>query len=197
MKSNHSTNKAQGKWAALHLLVSDRPFYSACMTAAHAPQLEADATKAAAHEELLVFPHFDEATAWELGTALRAAAEREGVSVLIDIRRGDDCLFLTAMPGTAPANADWARRKRNLVNLLHKSSFAIGLALAQGLDILELMGLDPRDHAPHGGCFPIRIAGTGVVGTATVSGLPQRDDHRLVVETIAAYLGLDLGDNAL
>lgn len=30
--------------------------------------------------------------------------------------------------------------------------------------------------------------GTGLVGTITVSGLAQEEDHRLVVETIRTYL---------
>lgn len=152
---------------------------------------------AARHEELLVFPAFDEATAWDLGVRLRAAADRVGTGVAIDVRRGDDCVFFTAMPGTTPANADWARRKRNLVNRLHMSSYRIGQRMALGHDVMTDMALDPRDHAPHGGCFPIRVAGTGVVGTVTVSGLPQRDDHKLVVDVIAEMLGIDLRDSAM
>jgi uncharacterized protein (UPF0303 family) len=39
-----------------------------------------------------------------------------------------------------------------------------------------------------GGCVPIRIGGT-TVGTVTVSGLPDVEDHRLVIEGIRAFLG--------
>ena len=31
------------------------------------------------------------------------------------------------MPGATEVNADWARRKRNLVNLVHTSSYLVGL----------------------------------------------------------------------
>ena len=31
----------------------------------------------------------------------------------------------------------------------------------------------------------------GIVGSVTVSGLPQRDDHNLVVEALCALLGKD------
>ncbi|MFM6978264.1 MAG: heme-binding protein [Micrococcales bacterium] len=50
------------------------------------------------------------------------------------------------------------------------------------------------DFAPAGGCFPVRVKGQGLVGTVTVSGIPQRDDHRLASESIAEYLGIDLGE---
>jgi uncharacterized protein (UPF0303 family) len=35
------------------------------------------------------------------------------------------------------------------------------------------------------------VAGAGVIGTAIVSGLPQREDHNLVVRAIAEHLGQD------
>ncbi len=151
-----------------------------------------DLEKIAQQEELLVFETFDENTAWKLGNILRAKAEEDGQSVAIDIRLGEDCLFFSAMEGTTPVNADWARRKRNLVNRLQRSSYALGLARANGEDVPA----DDADHAAHGGCFPIRVAGVGFVGTATVSGLPQRDDHILVVQGIADLLKIELGEDS-
>lgn len=148
-------------------------------------------------EEILIFSQFNETDAWKLGNQLRNRAEQNGQSVVIDISFGDATLFFTAMPGTAPANQDWARRKRNLVNLLQVSSYNVSLQVALGTNLPELMGLATRDFAHHGGCFPIKVSGVGVVGTVTVSGLPQREDHKMVVEEIAKYLGVSLGDSAL
>lgn len=155
--------------------------------------MKTDLEKVAQQEQLLIFESFNETTAWQLGQSLREMAELAGLSVTIDIRRGDECLFLTAMKGTTPVNADWARRKRNLVNIFQRSSYALGLARANGEDVPA----DDDDHAAHGGCFPIRVAGAGFAGTATVSGLPQREDHILVVEGIARLLNVDLGESAL
>lgn len=50
------------------------------------------------------------------------------------------------------------------------------------------MGLDAALYAAHGGAFPVWIWDVGVVGVVTVSGLPQADDHALVVEAITALL---------
>jgi uncharacterized protein (UPF0303 family) len=32
------------------------------------------------------------------------------------------------------------------------------------------------------------VKGTGLIGTVTVSGLPQEEDHKLVVQAIRDYL---------
>lgn len=116
-------------------------------------------------------------------------------AVTIEIRLGGETVFLHAMRGTSPANADWARRKRNVVELLHQPSYAVGLVAARdGESVLEVMGLPDRDVASHGGSFPIVVDGVGCVGVVTVSGLPQRDDHELVVEALADLGAIDLGD---
>jgi uncharacterized protein (UPF0303 family) len=48
--------------------------------------------------------------------------------------------------------------------------------------------LDPALYAAHGGAFPIRVAGAGVIGVVAVSGLPQREDHALVVTALTQFL---------
>jgi uncharacterized protein (UPF0303 family) len=69
--------------------------------------------------------------------------------------------------------------------------------LLDGRSILDLMALDPRDHAAHGGAFPIVVRATGCVGVVTVSGLPQRADHDMVVEALAARCGVPYTEVAL
>ena len=59
------------------------------------------------------------------------------------------------------------------------------------------MGLPLRDYASHGGSFPLTLIGAGCIGAVTVSGLPQRADHELVVEALAALCKVPLAEIAL
>jgi uncharacterized protein (UPF0303 family) len=49
----------------------------------------------------------------------------------------------------------------------------------------------------NGGGFPLFVADLGCIGAVTVSGVPQRVDHAIVTDAIAAFLNVDLGDNRL
>jgi len=101
-------------------------------------------------------------------------------------------LFYAALEGSTPDNAEWVRRKSNLVARFHRSSYSVGLSLKAKNDTLhDKYGLALADYAPHGGSFPLAVAGAGVVGSVTVSGLPQRADHELVVEALCVALGRD------
>ncbi|HEU0369473.1 MAG TPA: heme-degrading domain-containing protein, partial [Candidatus Acidoferrum sp.] len=144
--------------------------------------IEQDLQKIALQEKRLQFTEFNAAVAWELGARLRSAALQRGAAIAIDIQLHGHLLFACSMPGTTPDNWEWIRRKRNVVMRYHRSSYAIGLKHALAGSTLEgTTGLDLRDYSTHGGCFPILLAGTGCVGTIAVSGLPQREDHSLVV----------------
>jgi uncharacterized protein (UPF0303 family) len=152
--------------------------------------LSEDLEQIAAQERILVFPHFNEQTAWELGSCLRALAAERRLSVVIDVRRFGQPLFYTALASTTPDHVEWVRRKSNAVARFHRSSYAVGLKeKLKGQTLLESQGLPIADYATHGGSFPISVAGAGVIGSATVSGLPQRADHELVVEALCTLLG--------
>src|SRR5260221_12861533 len=156
--------------------------------------IQEDLARVREQERVLRYTRFDHASAWELGTRLRAAAEAREVSITIEVRLLRETIFFCAMPGTTPENSDWARRKRNTVELLQRSSYGVGLSLKQeGLTLEQKMGLPARDHASHGGSFPIRVDGVGCVGAATVSGLPQREDHELWAAVVAEMCGLPPG----
>jgi uncharacterized protein (UPF0303 family) len=142
------------------------------------------------HEEELQFTKFDNDTALTLGLMLVEAAKREQKAITIDISRNGQQLFHCAMPGTSADNDAWIRRKNNVVSRYGHSSFYIATDFrARGKDFEQDARLDPELYAAHGGAFPIIIREVGVIGTITVSGLPQAEDHEFVVRGIRSFLG--------
>jgi len=140
-------------------------------------------------EQELQFKKFNESTAWQIGCQLVERSLSDGLPVTIDITRGDHQLFHASLKGTSLDNDEWVKRKVRLVYRFGHSSFYVGQLLkSKGKRMEEAYLLSESDYAPHGGCFPIIVKDTGVIGTITVSGLPQEEDHKLVVQAIRDYL---------
>jgi len=156
---------------------------------------EEDLAAIATQERELCFTAFDEERAWSIGSRLRTMGVARKAGVVIDVRRFGQPLFYCALAGTTPDNAEWVRRKSNLVARFHRSSYGLGIEL--GGHLFEKYALPVADFAAHGGSFPICVQGAGVIGAITVSGLPQRADHELVVEALCVELGKDYGKLAL
>jgi uncharacterized protein (UPF0303 family) len=156
----------------------------------HEPDLAVTIAEVEAHEHDLVFTRFDNLDAWRLGCLLVELAQERALAVTVDIRRGPQQLFHAAMPGTTPDNDSWVERKVRVVERFGASSYLVGLrARRKGITFAALHDLPLQEYAAHGGSFPVRIRDVGVVGTVTVSGLPQAEDHALVVEAIRDFLG--------
>lgn len=139
-------------------------------------------------EETIQFSEFANETAWRIGSRLVELASERELGVTIDICRNGQQLFHCALAGTAPDNDEWIKRKNRVVNRYGHSSLYVGMRYrSQGTTFEEKSWLDPNEYAAHGGAFPIIIARVGVVGTVTVSGLAQEDDHALVVSVLREF----------
>ncbi len=118
------------------------------------------------------------------------ARERQA-PVAVDIHRAGQQLFHAALPGSTPDNDAWITRKRRVVERYGSASYLVGARFrAKGTTFEESSRLDPDEYAAHGGSFPITVENAGVIGSVTVSGLPQLEDHRFVVEALESFLKL-------
>jgi uncharacterized protein (UPF0303 family) len=145
----------------------------------------------AEQEKLLRFPAFNADTAWKLGSALRSLIDQRGTGGTVEIEIAGQVLFSAATVGATPGQADWIRRKRNVVHRFARSTYFVGLTLQQNGETMEARhGLELKDYAAHCGGFPIHVEGTGIIGSVIASGLPQRDDHSLVVAAMTQVLGI-------
>jgi uncharacterized protein (UPF0303 family) len=146
-------------------------------------------------EKALRFTAFDADTAWKLGSIMRSKLLERAAGGTVEIEVAGQVLFACTTVGATPGQADWIRRKRNTVRRFARSSYAIGRALERDGDtLLTRHALEIKDYAAHGGGFPIFVVGVGCIGSVIVSGLPQRDDHGLVVSAVAQVLGVSVAE---
>lgn len=154
---------------------------------------EADLPILDEQERLLVFASFGPEDAWAVGSALRSLLLERGAGGSVEIELAGVVLFRCVTAGASPSQVNWIRRKRNTVQHFARSTYAIGRKLeSEDSTLGERHALLEVDYAAHGGGFPIQLRGTGMVGSVVLSGLPQRDDHNLVVEALAAHLGVEV-----
>lgn len=153
--------------------------------------LEQDLPILSEQEHLLRFESFDTASAWRLGSLLRTALLQRETGCTVEIEVAGQLLFACVTPGANPGQANWIRRKRNAVHHFARSTYAVGRKLERdGGTLASRHGLNEVDFVVHGGGFPLFLHDTGAVGSVVVSGLPQREDHNVVVEAFVAMLGL-------
>lgn len=150
-----------------------------------------DASEAAAllpllleQERLIQFDSFDVGDAWAVGSRLVELGTLRKHPIAVSIMFGDQRVFHAALPGACADNDAWLENKFRVVRRFASSSFAVGTRFrANSRDFRTDSNLDPSTHAAHGGAFPLRVRGS-LIGVAGVSGLPQRDDHDLIVEVL-------------
>jgi uncharacterized protein (UPF0303 family) len=148
-------------------------------------------------EAELQYDAFDENEAFELALAVRERAVREGFAIACDVRTWSRQLVFLTLPGTTPVLADWIRRKTFVVQRWGKSSYRALIENNRQRLFNVDDGFDLKDYALHGGSFPIRLKGTGVIGALTISGLHEHDDHEIARTALCERLGFQRTDFAL
>jgi len=119
-----------------------------------------------AQQDELQFAQFTFDDAYAIGVDLVETARNNGLKIAIDIA------------------------KNRVVGRFFTSSYYIAKLLeSHGRSIEEAYGLSANEFAPFGGAVPITVKGTGVIGCITVSGLPDEEDHRTVVDAIGRHMG--------
>ena len=163
--------------------------FAISMTRLYTPRMEYPLDKLIEQENALQFDSFDEDDAWRLGCAFVEKAQAGKLGITIDISTKDKVLFHCNRKGTNPDNEHWVVRKKNAVNRFGHSSWYVGQKLRElKLTLEQKYMVSESEYAAHGGSFPLAVRGVGIIGTVTVSGLTQEEDHALVVEVLAAFL---------
>ena len=142
-----------------------------------------------AQERELQFPCFNNKMGLDLGLVLVRRCQETGSAMTIDITVCGQQVFHYSCDGTLPDNDEWVKGKINVVNRLRHSSYYVRCCLEEeGTDIEARYHISAFEYRPYGGCFPLVVKNAGFIGTVTVSGLPQEEDHAFVVAGIREYL---------
>ena len=143
----------------------------------------------AAEEDELELPALTEDVAYELGTSAAETARERGLPLSIGLWRNEHQLFHCGLPGSTRDNDEWLRRKGRVVMRFERSSIYMArLCHDQGFTLADRFALPASRYAAAGGAVPLRVRGAGVVGWFGVSGLPQLEDHRFVVDQLTRHL---------
>lgn len=133
----------------------------------------------------LQFERFTPADALALGLLLVELGTERNLPIAIDISRGEHVVFHAALEGATYDNDLWVKAKSRAALRYGEPSLLVGLRARRGGGRIEDNPMfDSSVYAPHGGSFPLYVRGVGPVATVTVSGLPQVQDHDLVVEAL-------------
>ncbi|HYO59866.1 heme-degrading domain-containing protein [Archangium sp.] len=147
-----------------------------------------------AEESELQFDRLSHEDALALGLKLLERARLDRLPVVIDVTLAGLTVLHCALPGSRPDNHDWVRRKKNTVNRFWHSSYYVGRYYAsKGMSLSDKPHIDPAEYVDHGGSFPLLLRDTGCIGSITVSGLAQEDDHALVVGVLREWLASRAG----
>lgn len=126
-----------------------------------------------------------------LGQLATDRARSAALPVVIEVHHLGRLAYRVALPGSLPDSDDWIRRKRRVVERFCRPTLAVRVTYEErGTTFTAATGLPESEYAAHGGGLPIVVTGVGMVGAIYASGLPQVDDHRLVVDSLRALPSL-------
>lgn len=136
-----------------------------------------------------VVESFTNAEAFSLGSYIYEKALKEGKPVAISVTRNRQKLFYAATEGTTVENDHWVMRKENSTYFFNKPTFETGLYMQIRNDnIWDKYGIARGEYSQNGGSIPIMAKGIGMIGSATVSGMSQEEDHNFVTEAVLEWI---------
>ncbi|MDF7649173.1 heme-degrading domain-containing protein [Pantoea sp. Acro-805] len=142
------------------------------------PSLETLLQQEAEHR----LPQFDFELAWQIGQSIRERGREMNAPIAIEVYAFGQVLFMAALPGSAPENLEWMRRKRNTVLLTGHSSMYVGFFNEhKGERMAQQRNIRQEDYTDHGGSFPLLSPQGAIIGAVSISGLPSEDDHALAL----------------
>ena len=133
----------------------------------------------------MVFNKFNNRLALEIGLSIIELAKKRDQHIAVEIKRLNHTIFLY-IDDTLPADKhNWLRRKANIAKQFEESSLSVKNDLIKGgMSLEETFGLGAMDYIAKGGSIPVFVENVGMLGTITVSGLTDVEDHQIIIDAI-------------
>ena len=143
-----------------------------------------------AQEEILRIDSFRADDALKLGLVMeRLAREKYCEPIAIRIILGGHTAFSYLMDGTDSNNEWWMDKKLNTSRMSGMSSIRTLIEVAEGHIPCEKEYEIENDYALCGGCFPLRNPDGRLIGYVECSGMAHQNDHQLIADALAEFLG--------
>ncbi|MBN8667227.1 MAG: heme-binding protein [Chitinophagales bacterium] len=129
--------------------------------------------------------HFSNRIAFDIGLKIVELAKSRNQHIAVEVSRLNHTVFLFVDDNLPADKHNWLRRKANVAKRFEESSLSVKNDLKDGqMSLDKTFGLDERDFIAKGGSIPIFIKNAGMIGTITVSGLRDEEDHNIIIESL-------------
>ena len=133
----------------------------------------------------ILLDNFNNDIAYQMGNAVVALARKRNQSIAIEICRLNHTIFLYIDDGLPADKHNWLRRKANVAMHFEESSLCTKNDLINGkMSLEDPFGLDNIEYMAKGGSIPIFVNNAGMIGTITVSGLKDTEDHQIIIDAL-------------
>ena len=150
-------------------------------------------------EELLRFDSFTNQDARRLGNILADIAAENPTPTTVRVCIGDTIVYQYTDSPEEDVRFGWVSRKYNLIRKTGHSSMHACVRNRKLGELAEMAALSDVSGFGCGG-FPIRLKGetitednliSSIIGCVALSGLPDPQDHDLVVRALEQFLGVE------
>ena len=129
--------------------------------------------------------NFSNRIALEMGLKILDLAKSRNQHIAVEICRLNHTVFIYIDDSLPADKHNWLRRKANIAKLLEESSLSVKNDMKEGnLTLDKTFGLDEKDFLVRGGSIPIFVKNAGMMATITVSGLPDVEDHNIIIDAL-------------
>ncbi len=128
---------------------------------------------------------FSNKIALEMALTIIDLAKSRNQHIAVEICRLNHTIFMYVDDNLPADKHNWLRRKANVAKQFEESSLSVKNDLKEGnMTLDKTFALDEKDFLAKGGSIPIFVKHAGMIGTITVSGLHDEEDHKIIIDAL-------------